>query len=64
MKAILELEMPENCYECLFYKAFRDADATKICCKCVALNKIIGTLKDFQKERYSGCPLKPKDEES
>jgi hypothetical protein len=62
MKAILELEMPRCCMECpLYYKRIAYVDTHFM---CAALNKEIGYSEKAYDQRYSGCPLKPKDEEA
>jgi hypothetical protein len=52
IKAILEMEVPESCDICPFYK-FLYGDMNK---KCLALDKYHLTVQD--KNRHPDCPLK------
>lgn len=53
-KAILVMDMPEECYVCPFYYETRDEDDDYVS-KCEVLNDM--TIDGFAK-KYDGCPLK------
>jgi len=57
---ILEIEMPKSCVNCrMYYKKIHYVDTYYM---CAALNKELGYNRKAEIQRYSGCPLKIKEE--
>lgn len=54
MKAVLVIEMPEDCWECPLTDVFANCDAIKI-----VADKYGMDIKKFKHERAKWCPLRP-----